>query len=267
MIVAVTTAAEAFLSVHLPPPFVLRPLRNGQVNTTWQVVANEQQYFLKYQGEGQHNGIERSQEAHLQRTLAQNNLSPRVIATSPDYRWVLHEWVEAPTVSGLNDEDEQSRILALTLWRIHQQRPKLSRWSLKHRIANYLTAVGCYDDKLAKQQQHNIEAYQDLIELWDSHQAVFCHNDLSADHVLLSTPNRVVDWEYAGYGHACFDIASCIEINQLSEGAQQNLCRVYGEVSGQPHQSQELVKQLQRWRGLLQVINSLWLHAQHVQHR
>lgn len=262
MLGSLTTAAKAFLSAHLPPPFVLRPLRRGQVNTAWQVEANGQRYFLKFQGEGRQNGTDRIQEAQLQRSLAQHHLTPSVIATSSDYRWVLHQWIAAPSLSSLHDADEQSRVLALTLWRIHQQRPKLPRWSLQQRVANYVAAVARVDDEVAKHQQHELEAYSDLIELWDSHQAVFCHNDLSADHVLLSTPHRVVDWEYAGYGHACFDIASCIEINQLSDGAQQNLCRVYSEVSGTPHKSQELSQQLPRWRGLLQVINALWTQAQ-----
>lgn len=257
-----TIAAEEFLASYLTPPFVLTPLRRGQVNTAWQVEAGGQYYFLKYQGVAQQNGTHRQHEARLQRDLAQHSLAPRVVGSSQDHRWVLHEWICAPTLASVPDEDQQSRLLALSLWRIHQHRPNLPRWSLQHRVAKYLATVAQYDDTLAKFEQGRLAPYHDLIELWDSHQTVFCHNDLATDHVLLSTPHRIVDWEYAGYGHALFDIASCIEINQLSDAAQHTLCRVYSEASGQSIQA----PQLQRWRELLQVINALWTHAHQVQH-
>ena len=255
---SVIDAAEKFLAAYVTPPFVITPVRCGQVNTAWQVEADGQRYFLKYQGERHQNGTDRHYEAQLQHQLAQRNLAPDIIASSPDHRWVLHEWIAAPALTSVLDEDAQSQLLALSLWRIHQQRPHLPYWSLQRRVTGYLNAVARYDKVLARQQQAKLARYSDLLALWDNHQAVFCHNDLATGHVLLSTPHCIVDWEYAGYGHACFDIASCIEINQLSEGAQQTLYRVYSEASGEPLHTREM----QRWRGLLQVINTLWALAQ-----
>lgn len=252
--------ADAFLSAHLTPPFQLNPLRSGAVNTAWRVESNGQRYFLKYQGDAQHTGVDRVQEVRLQRALYLAHLTPRVIAYSRDYSWVLQEWVDAPTATSLGAA-EQSRLLADTLWRIHQQRPPLPRWSLKHRVANYVSAVGRYDSQQAQQFAQALDAYQSLLAEWDSAPAVLCHNDLSSDHVLLSTPARVVDWEYAGFGHAWFDLASCIEINQLDDTSQARLCRQYSAASGAKVSPTDLAP----WRGLMQVVNQLWYHAQHLQ--
>lgn len=249
--------ADAFLTAHVASPYTLHALRRGRVNTAWRVESEGQYYFLKYQGEAQHNGIDRQQELQLQRALFESQLAPKIIAYSHDHRWLLQEWVEAPTLSSLS-EPEQAPILARTLWRIHQQTPTLPRWSLRERVTQYVSAVARYDSDLAQRQQYQLNDYADLLQLWDSSSSVLCHNDLSTDHVLLNSPQRVVDWEYAGYGHAWFDIASCIEINQLNEQAQHDLCRLYSKVSGQLLK----VKDLQRWRELVQVINTLWSQAQ-----
>lgn len=248
------TTVDAFLAEHVSSRYTLHALRRGQVNTAWRVDATGQQYFLKYHGDAQHNGIDRQQEIQLQRALYKPQLTPRIIASSSDLRWLLQEWIAAPTLSSLS-EQQQTHILAGTLWRIHQQTPTLPRWSLQQRVTQYVSAIPHDSRALAKQQ---LEGYTDLLQLWDASKAVLCHNDLSADHVLLSNPQRVVDWEYAGYGHAWFDIASCIEINQFSDQAQHDLCRLYSEVSGHS----VTVAQLQRWCELVQVINQLWSQAQ-----
>ena len=56
-----------------------------------------------------------------------------------------------------------------------------------------------------------------------------CHNDLLAANV-LSHPSvgvRIVDWEYAGMNHRCFDLGNLVANNGLDEAATERLLAAY----------------------------------------
>jgi Ser/Thr protein kinase RdoA (MazF antagonist) len=58
---------------------------------------------------------------------------------------------------------------------------------------------------------------------------VSCHNDLLAANV-LSDPSigvRIVDWEYAGMNHRCFDLGNLVANNCLDEAATERLLAAY----------------------------------------
>jgi Ser/Thr protein kinase RdoA (MazF antagonist) len=58
---------------------------------------------------------------------------------------------------------------------------------------------------------------------------VSCHNDLLAANV-LSDPSigvRIVDWEYAGMNHRCFDLGNLAANNCLDEAATERLLAAY----------------------------------------
>ncbi len=249
-----------FLAQHIEGPYQLNTLREGQVNTAWRVMTPSRHYFLKYQGAATHNGIDRVQEVRLQRALYISHLTPHVIAYSRDYAWLLCEWIDAPTLAAA-DPQRQVAVLANTLVQIHQQTPPLARWSLRRRVDNYLTAVGQYAPAKARALRSKLHQYRHLLAEWEQGEAVFCHNDLAFEHVLLAPKVKVVDWEYAGYGHAYFDLASAVEINQLDQSQCQQLCDEYNKLNGK----QLEVEELAHWRGLLRAINELWHAAQQCQ--
>jgi Ser/Thr protein kinase RdoA (MazF antagonist) len=58
---------------------------------------------------------------------------------------------------------------------------------------------------------------------------VSCHNDLLAANVLSdpSTGVRIVDWEYSGMNHRCFDLGNLVANNGLDEAATQRLLAAY----------------------------------------
>lgn len=250
-------ALTDFLTTHLGSGWQLEPLRTGEVNQGWKVTTATRCYFLKQQGNAAHNSINRVAEVRLQQALSVSQLSPTVVAHSHDYSWVLMHWVEEPTLESLAS-DEQLRVLATTLTRIHQQTPELPSWSLETRLHNYLTAVQHYQPQVARHFQQQLLPYQSLIDAWDKGPRTFCHNDLSVQHILLTEPIQVVDWEYAGYGHPWFDVASAAAINKLQPHQQSELCVHYTKASGVALKPEQLTP----WRDLLTVINDLWFCAQ-----
>ena len=249
-----------FLNAHLGRSWELEPVRSGEVNECWKVITPTANYFLKHQGNAAHNSINRVEEARLQRALCVSHLSPELVAHTLDYAWVLMHWVEAPTLATVCME-QQIPLFAQTLARIHQQAPDLPRWSMRDRINNYLTAVQQYQPEASLHLSERLAPYRYLLEAWDLGRRTFCHNDLSAHHILLSEPVQVVDWEYAGYGHPWFDVASTVSINSLTAAQEKELCAHYSIESGEQLSAADLAP----WRELLQVINDLWFCAQRVQ--
>jgi hypothetical protein len=58
---------------------------------------------------------------------------------------------------------------------------------------------------------------------------VACHNDLLAAN-LLGDPQlgvRIVDWEYAGMNHRCFDLGNLVANNRLDDAATERLLAAY----------------------------------------
>lgn len=253
-------ALTEFLNTNIGQNWQVEPLRRGEVNQCWKVITPKRSYFLKHQGNETHNSINRVEEARLQRALFQAHLCPELVAHNLDYTWVLMCWVDAPTLED-SPVSEQLQLLAQTLARIHRQTPQLPRWSMQDRVDNYVAAVARYQPEVATQLCQKLTPYKGLLEEWDQGKPVFCHNDLSLQHVLLSDPVRVVDWEYSGFGHPWFDIASTVEINQLNPAQESELCAAYARASG----TQLRAEDLGPWRELLKVINELWLCAQRVQ--
>jgi hypothetical protein len=56
-----------------------------------------------------------------------------------------------------------------------------------------------------------------------------CHNDLLAANVLgdASIGVRIVDWEYSGMNHRCFDLGNLVANNCLDEAATERLLAAY----------------------------------------
>ncbi|RUO29348.1 hypothetical protein CWE12_10225 [Aliidiomarina sedimenti] len=259
-----STAIDAFLQQHLGSGWQLQPVPGGLVNRCWQVDHEGQRYFLKQQGAARHNGVDRVEEVRLQRALYQHHLTVDIVAWNASYELVLFAWVDAPTLTQ-SDSTTQLKVLADTLWRIHQQAPPLPHWSLSSRVDNYLQAIAQYEAKVANDLAAELAGFAPLLTAWDQHPKVLCHNDLAFAHILMSQPPRVVDWEYAGYGHPCFDLASSIAINELTEGEVAALCEHYSAHSLKHGGETITPADLSDWRQLIDLVNRLWFEAQRVQ--
>lgn len=240
-------------------PWQVEALRGGVVNSSWKVSNSSQQFFLKQQRAEGTNAIDRANEITLQQQLHSLQLCPQVRYVSEGNEWVLFDWVDAPSLlEAALEAPEQMRILAHTLARIHHSVPEVTPWSLDERIMHYCANLAVHAPQKAHAYQTQLERFSRLIEAWDKESGCLCHNDLSLGHVLLSTPVQVVDWEYAGYGHRYFDIASCIEINDLNRQQVQWLCRFYSQECDVDITPGEIAT----WRALVSVLNDLWYAVQ-----
>ncbi|RUO24020.1 hypothetical protein CWE09_12805 [Aliidiomarina minuta] len=254
-----TDIHELLKQLPLEGEWEAKKLNGGEVNSSWKISNQETTYFLKAQRSEQRNQIDRSAEVSLQRQLSELDLCPAIEYASDNYELVLFVWENAATLKqSVMDERSRMQILANTLWRIHHCKPRLNNWSLYDRISHYCDSLAHNAPQLAQAYLEQLQHFSGLVRDWDKEGGCFCHNDLSLDHILLSEPVKVVDWEYAGYGHPYFDIASCIEINELQQAQVQLLCHYYSQASN----SEVTPGEIASWRALVGILNELWYALQ-----
>lgn len=66
----------------------------------------------------------------------------------------------------------------------------------------------------------------------DSGPPVFCHRDGHCGNIVDNGELRLIDWEYAGSGDPCFDLAVVAQHHQLSVSQLGHMLEGYGEHSG-----------------------------------
>jgi thiamine kinase-like enzyme len=148
--------------------------------------------------------------------VADRGLGPVVIWADPDAGLLLteyqegHSWGEAD----LRNKKNLGRFGKL-LQRLHQvsidtQPVDLSRYAFR------------YAQQLATDEADRIaREANELADKWctDGSRRVLCHNDPVAGNIIDTEQNdrlTLIDWEYAGLGEPCFDLAVFIRHHALS---------------------------------------------------
>lgn len=233
-------------------PLEIRELGAGAANQVVLLRGHSTDYIFKWLRHNQQLGLDRNAEFELQRKLAALQLAPEVIACDPN-RWVLQRFVDGiPLAKWGADSASRLQIAARTLAKIHAQRPRWQGATLWQKCEQYVRQL----DTAAQQALRHFRE-----ELRSDSPAVLCHFDLSFEHILLRDKGvSVIDWEYAGWGDRLTDIASTIEINQLSDASADILNDYYQQATGvvisqqQLHRHRLFVRWLnQQWAKLLQL--------------
>ncbi|RUO80018.1 hypothetical protein CWI84_08650 [Idiomarina tyrosinivorans] len=241
---------------HLPikGPVTATPMTSGTANHVFHLQHESGEYVLKRFQFGQRFGLDRRQEVALQRQLADLDLAPEILHFDYERGLVLMPYyADGDLTTAQLDDNQRLRELAEVLARIHRVSVEMSPWSLKSRCSDYCEQLAEFDKKLAKQHRKTLQRFATLLNQACLH-PVFCHHDVSFNHVLLAQPRRVIDWEYSGYGDRCFDLASATTINNLSDQQSKSLINAYDGVSG------ELVDPVRvaDWQAFSVWLNQLW---------
>lgn len=175
--------------------------------------------------------VDRDSAIQAQRDAAAGGLAPAVAACRLPAGHVLSTFVEGATLS-----------------RSHLQEPELLEnvgRSLRrlHGLASSIRAFSPFDDirlfaRLARSDGTAIPADLDrLLGLaWEIEAvlaaadlpAVFCHNDTVPQNLILAGSRlSLVDWDYAGRGWACFELASFCATADLGPELQEVLLHSY----------------------------------------
>ncbi|WP_166424971.1 phosphotransferase [Paraglaciecola sp. 20A4] len=203
--------------------------KGGAVNSSFLLTTPTQCFFMKTFESDQVNQLNRQELFGIQKVIWQQGLACEPIYLSNAHSFQLDAWVQSQTLENSKLGEEQKNIqLANALSQIHGLQIDGPLLDLPRQWASYLKLLP--KSKFIKEYT----LAQNLADIWyqaPKNDLVFCHNDLSLQHVTVQTPLTIFDWEYCAYSNRYFDIAACIEVNQMNRHQQENLLIHYAKLS------------------------------------
>ena len=217
------------------PKVAISVLVGGANNRNFVVECEGAKYALRIaNAQNERFAVDRESAVQAQRDAAAGRLAPRLLAAKLPEGHVLSAFVEGVTLLG-GEQLREPRVL--------EQVGRSLR--MLHTLPTSIRSYSPFDDiRLWAKLAHDdgTEPPEDLDELlgsvWQVESvvadaglpAVFCHNDTVPQNFILSGSKlRLVDWDYAGRGWACFELASFCATADLGQEPQEILLRSYDE--------------------------------------
>ncbi|HEX5714429.1 MAG TPA: choline/ethanolamine kinase family protein [Solirubrobacterales bacterium] len=208
-------------------------LLGGANNRNFVARTAEAKYALRIANpQNERFAVDRAAALQAQRDAAAGGIAPAVAACQLPAGHVLSAFVEGVTLSGSRElgEPEVLENVGRTLRRLHALPSSIRAFSPFDDIRLFVRMArgdgteipDDLDDLLAAVAR--IEALMATAEL----PAAFCHNDTVPQNFIRSGSRlTLVDWDYAGRGWACFELASFCATADLGPELQEVLLRSY----------------------------------------
>lgn len=240
----------------IPAPKKVTPLTSGQSNQTLRLESDSTDVVLKRWQNDDLFKVDRRLEVSIQKTLADIGVAPGVLGWNDKEGWLLQPYLQAPSLSQERmPSSQKATVLAEVLATVHACRPTVQRWHLNDKVEHYLHKLATYNEHEADLFRQEKPRYQPTINRWLEY-PVLCHNDLSMNHILMTTPVTIIDWEYAGIGHPLFDIANTIVMNKLDKTTVDHLLDHYEQRTEYQVEWADIAE----WVDLVDWLNNLWQH-------
>jgi len=215
----------------LPDVKKIEPLIGGAVNETYRLFCDSGSLILRRDTPlAAVLGLDRQTEIDVLTVAADRGLGPTVIWADPDAGLLLteyqegHSWREAD----LHNKKNLGRIGKL-LQRLHQVPIDAKPVDLSRYACRYAQQLATDEaDRIAREAGK-------LADKWcaENSRHVLCHNDPIAGNIIETKENDrlvLIDWEYAGLGEPCFDLAVVIRHHVLSVADTRIFLDAYGVV-------------------------------------
>ena len=190
----------------------VKPLQQqGLSNSAYQLTYEGKRYFLKVLDSNHFIQLARKQLFELQRVLADRYFAPEAVYLDPQERFQIDAWIDGKTLSEVTlATTDKLATLAATMAAIHKVEVAIPELTLRSDWLAYHDKIGTdLDDDVYEQ----IDCYESRYQA--TNEKVLCHNDLALAHCHADNPKLAYDWEYAAIGNRFYDLASCIDVNQL----------------------------------------------------
>lgn len=226
------------LLAELPAYFQgqLTPLTGGLTNQSWRLDTARARYWLRLGHlDSDKLGIDRAQELLAHQAGANAGLAPAIRYAKPELGILVLDWLTEPNWQSLPHPvcDAKLNTLALRVAQLHQLTPAIGSLSIASQAEFYLSQLSsaCFSASYLEVLQ-NLNRRFKQAELNLPYCEVFCHHDLNAANLMGAKP-WILDWEYAAYGDAAFELAVVADSLQLSERREQHLLAAYRAGGGQ----------------------------------
>ncbi|HLV48673.1 MAG TPA: phosphotransferase [Aliidiomarina sp.] len=255
---------------HLPEPgnWTVEDIGAHLSNRTWLITkkqlglthagVSQTKYLVKQFRHDQEFGRDNKRVLTIDRYVAKLGLGPRIFFVSEEQGVVIYEHLDNPLLSEVTDNDLRIQRVGQSLARIHQLTPELQQVNLRTQLEQYCVALAKYKPNDAARMREDIASYQALFDKCEEQPQVFCHNDLSMDHIFVTPELKIIDWEYAGYNHPGMDIAMAVVMNDLYEDEINCLLNEYNLHSAHSFTRDELPD----WLRIVALVNRIWFKVQ-----
>jgi thiamine kinase-like enzyme len=205
------------------------PLTGGITNHNYRVTLGGAQHVIRVHGaDTALLGIDREAERLASAAAAELGIAPALDAAFADClvtRYVACETIDSGQIAGRVEE------LAVALRRFHDSRTRLpARFWVPELLDDYANVVRGRGVRLPPGYAQAIAVAGLIAVALALFEPRPCHNDLLAGNLIRSREDGavlIVDWEYAGMGHPCFDLGNLSVNNDFDEAADERLLRAY----------------------------------------
>ena len=209
-----------------------KSLLGGITNTNFVVQDGTRKYVVRLGDDLPLHGIVRTNEIASSRAAHAIGIAPEIIHQEPGV--LVMRFIEGDTLtaSDIRTKKMLERLAAL-LRQCHYELPKhlhdaSPTFSAISICSKYLDISRAGHARLADELE-NLEAMKlELAECIGEIDPVFCHNDLLASN-FIDDGDRIwlIDWEYAGWNSALFDLANLSSNCELSPELENYLLQTY----------------------------------------
>ena len=213
------------------------PLDGGITNRNYRVRFGGRDCVLRVPGRDTGLlGIDRGAERVATERAAELGIAPPLIAADEDC--MVTEWLPGGPIDGDRLRADPSSA-ARALRAFHDSGLDLPvRFWIPDLLEDYAGIIAERGGELTDHYRRTQELIDRIASVLPLAHPVPCHNDLLPGNILAADADPghalLVDWEYAGMGHAYFDLANLAVNNELDHGAQSRLLTAYfdGETPG-----------------------------------
>jgi thiamine kinase-like enzyme len=211
-------------------PVDIAPLSRDCGAADFRVIDRQGVYVAKVGQNHRVHGRSRRREAAAHRAAHGAGLAPRVVYAGDDA--LVREYIEGRLLTA---SDLQGRIdaLAMILRRCHvHTAPRLhgeaAAFWVFHVLRDYARQLEAAGHPLIEKQPRLLAIAEKLEEAQAPMRMVFGHHDLSPDNFLDDGERLwLIDWEWAGFGTAAFDLANLSANADFSDADDKRLLDAY----------------------------------------
>ncbi len=206
------------------------PLDGGITNRNFRVRFGERECVLRLPGrDTELLGIDRAAERIATERAAALRIAPPLVAADADC--MVTEWLPGAPIDGARLRADPSSA-AQALRAFHDCGLILpARFWVPELLADYAEIVVQRGGRLPDNYRRTQELVARIAEVLPLSDPAPCHDDLLPGNILAADADPghavLVDWEYAGMGHRCFDLANLAVNNDFGEAAQDRLLQAY----------------------------------------
>lgn len=205
------------------------PLEGGITNRNFRVTLGDTEYMIRRHGKDTALlGIDRDAERLASDAAARLGIAPALVASLDDglvTRFIACRPLAARELS------ERAGEIARALRAFHDSPLSLpARFWVPDLLADYARIIRERGGTLPDAYQETVDVAARIAAALPLGQPRPCHDDLLPGNIICAHDDgriMIVDWEYAGMGHPCFDLGNLSVNNGFDDDADERLLAAY----------------------------------------